>query len=76
MMEVALQTKPNFLINTTQTPDGKITGIFAGDLEKMSIGEVVQTIIQKPTYFIQGIFSIQHILLALGLIIIFLGLPL
>ena len=34
MMEVALLKKPNFLINTTQTPDGAITGIFAGDLEK------------------------------------------
>ena len=34
MMEVALQTKPHFLVNTTQTPDGKITGIFAGDLGK------------------------------------------
>ena len=34
MMEVALVKKPNFLINTTQTPDGYITGIFAGDLEK------------------------------------------
>ena len=34
MMEVALVKEPNFLINTTQTPDGKITGIFAGDLEK------------------------------------------
>lgn len=34
MMEVALYNKPNFLINTTQTPDGNITGFFAGDLEK------------------------------------------
>jgi nickel-dependent lactate racemase len=34
MMEVALQTKPSFMVNTTQTPEGKITGIFTGDLEK------------------------------------------
>jgi nickel-dependent lactate racemase len=34
MMEVALYTKPHFLINTTQTPGGRITGVFAGDLEK------------------------------------------
>ena len=34
MMEVALLTNPDFLINTTQTPEGAVTGIFAGDLEK------------------------------------------
>jgi len=44
MMEVALIKEPTFLVNTTQTPDGEITGIFAGDLEEAHQAGVQHTI--------------------------------
>ncbi len=33
MLEAALETDPTFLLNVTLNRDGKITGVFAGDLE-------------------------------------------
>lgn len=32
MMEAALLTRPTFIVNTTQAPNGEITGVFTGDL--------------------------------------------
>ena len=34
MMEAALLTEPTFILNITQTPARRITGVFAGDLER------------------------------------------